>query len=149
MTLCTSIHSPLRETGLGVGVHLTLLRSLSFGFAEPSQPDSLPIASALRAAAVPIVDLSSNRFAAGVSAPGASARRGVHEGGGIDPFLAALVGVRGARPGKPSSPAFARSDFAALFESLCESRSRAEGAAIRKGVFGVGTSSGLSAGSSD
>ena len=65
-----SHHPPLLVTGLGVGVHLTLLRSLSLGLEDPlpSQLANLPMTSARLVAAVPIVDLSSNRLAAGVSA---------------------------------------------------------------------------------
>lgn len=144
-----SHHPPLLVTGLGVGVHLTLLRSLSFGLEDslPSQLANLPMTSARLVAAVPIVDLSSNRLAAGVSAPGASALLGVHEGGGIDPFLSefepipTVVGVRPPRLGIPNRPAFARKLFAAFVESLCEMRSRDEGGAMWKGVLGVEISS--------
>jgi len=128
--------SYLRVTGLGVGVHRTRSRSLSF---LPSQPAVLPIASALLDAAVPIVVRSSSLFAAGVSAPDASARRGVHEGGGISPFLRAWPG--------PSKVAFARRLLAAEDESLCDSASRLVGADMWKGVLGIGTDA--SAGSSD
>ncbi len=76
----------LRVTGPGVGVHRTRFKSLSLLF---SQPATFPIASALLDAAVPIVDRSSNIFAAGVSEPDASARRGVHDGGGMSAFLRA------------------------------------------------------------
>jgi hypothetical protein len=76
----------LRVTGLGVGVHRTRFKSLSLFL---SQPAALPIASALLDAAVPMVDLSSSLLAAGVSEPDASARRGVHDGGGMSPFLRA------------------------------------------------------------
>jgi hypothetical protein len=75
----------LRVT-LGLGVHRTRFKSLSLLF---SQPAALPIASALLDAAVPIVVRSSSLLAAGVSEPGASARRGVHDGGGMSPFLRA------------------------------------------------------------
>ena len=78
----------LRVTGLGVGVHRTRFKSLSFSLSF-SQPAALPIASALLEAAVPMVVRSSSLLAAGVSAPDASARRGVHDGGGISPFLRA------------------------------------------------------------
>lgn len=115
--------------------------SCAFLAALPSQAAILPIASALRAAAVPIVDLSSNLFAAGVSPPIASALRGVHEGGGIELFLALpLAGVREI-PGRPNSPALARKLLAAFVESLCEIRSRAEGAMIWNGVLGGGKDS--------
>lgn len=84
---CQSTNSGyLRVTGLGVGVHRTRFRSLSLLF---SQPAVLPIASALLDAAVPIVVRSSSLLAAGVSEPDASARRGVHDGGGMSPFLRA------------------------------------------------------------
>jgi hypothetical protein len=73
-------------TALGVGVHRTRFKSLSFLL---SQPAALPIASALLDAAVPIAVRSSSLLAAGVSDPGASARRGVHDGGGMSPFLRA------------------------------------------------------------
>ena len=126
----------LRATGLGVGVHRTRFRSLSLFL---SQPAALPIASALLDAAVPMVDLSSSLFAAGVSEPDASARRGVHDGGGMSPFLRAWAG--------PSKLAFARRLFAAEDESLCESTSRLVGAEMWKGVLGV--SADASAGSSD
>jgi len=87
---------------------------------------------------VPIVDRSSNLFAAGVNEPDASARRGVQEGGAMSPFLRALL--------TPSKLAFARKLFVAEDESLCESNSRFVGAEIWKGVLGMGTDS--SAGSS-
>ena len=121
-------------TGLGVGVHRTRFRSLSFF----SQPAVFPIASALLDAAVPIVVRSSNLFAAGVNDPDASARRGVQEGGAMSPFLRVLPA--------PSRLAFARRLFEAEDESLCESTSRLVGADIWKGVLGTGTDS--SAGSS-
>ena len=112
----------------GVGVHRTWLRSFSL---PPPQPDILPIASARRDAAVPSVVLSSNRFAAGVRLPGASALRGVQLGGAIEPLAGARVGVR------PSigvellnRPALARRLFAALTESLCDNASRFDGADI-------------------
>jgi hypothetical protein len=73
-------------TGLGVGVHRTRFKSLSLLF---SQPAALPIASPLLDAAVPIVVRSSSLLAAGISEPDASARRGVHDGGGMSPFLRA------------------------------------------------------------
>lgn len=99
-----------------------------------------PIASALRALATPdIVVLSSNRFAAGVSAPAASTFRGVQLGGGIDlSSLPVLVGVR-----KPRllllppliNAAFARKLFAALLESLWLMFSREVGGGKWKGVL--------------
>lgn len=84
---------------------------------------------------------SNNLRAAGVNAPAASALRGVHEGGGIDPVLAevlplTLLGV--CIPGTPSNPALALKLLAALLESLCERRSRDDGAAMWKGVLGGG-----------
>lgn len=153
--ICPAISSPhpLLVTGLGVGVHRTRFKSCSLAFElPPSHPEALLIASARREAAVPIVERSSSLLAAGVSAP--SALRGVHDGGGMEPFLAdpatillrTLDGVR--RPGiPPRSSAFARRLFDAVFESLCESCSRAEGGLIWN-VFDGGTST-ASAGSSD
>jgi hypothetical protein len=126
----------LRVTGLGVGVHRTRFKSLSLLF---SQPAALPIASALLDAAVPMAVLSSSLLPAGVNEPDASARRGVHDGGGMSPFLRAWAG--------PSKLAFARRLFEAEDESLCDSNSRLVGAEIRKGVSGVGADA--SAGSSD
>ena len=129
------VPQPRRVTGLGVGVQRTLCKSCSLAFEPlPSHPDDLLIASARREAAVPIVVLSSSRRAAGVSAP--SAFLGVHDGGGMEPFRIepatlprTLDGVR--RPGTPpNSSAFARKLFAAVFDSLCESCSRAEGGLI-------------------
>jgi len=126
----------LRVTPLGVGVHRTRFKSLSLLF---SQAAALPIASALLDAAVPIVVRSSSLLAAGVSAPDASARRGVHDGGGMSPFLRAWLA--------PSKLAFARKLFAAEDESLCDSTSRLVGADMWKGV--LGSSVDTSAGSSD
>jgi len=139
---------PLLVIGLGVGVQRTRLRSFSLASVElPSHRDILSIASALLAAAVPIAVLSSSLFPAGVSAPTASALLGVHVGGGIAPFVTLLFpGVRDI-PGKPRSPALARRLFEALFESLCEMRSREDGAGRWKGVVGGGSDD--SAGSSD
>jgi len=146
------VYQPLLVTGLGVGVHRTRFKSCSLAFELlPSHPDALLIASARREAAVPIVDRSRSLRAAGVSAP--SALLGVHDGGGIEPFLIepemllrTLDGVR--RPGiTPRSSAFARRLLAAVFESLCDSCSRAEGGLIWK-AFGGGIST-ASAGSSD
>lgn len=125
-------------TGLGLGVHRTRFRSLSLSLSF-SQPAALPIASALLDAAVPIVDRSSSLLPAGVNAPDASARRGVHDGGGISPFLRAWPA--------PSRLAFARKLFEAEDESLCDSTSRLVGADMWKGVLGAGADA--SAGSSD
>jgi len=86
-----------------------------------------------------MVDLSSSFLAAGVSEPDASARRGVHDGGAMSPFLRAWAG--------PSKFTFARRLFEAEDESLCESTSRLVGADMWKGVLGVGADA--SAGSSD
>jgi hypothetical protein len=86
MILYTPKRFYLRVTGLGVGVHRTRFKSLSLFF---SQPAALPITSALFDAAVPIVVRSSSLLAAGVSEPGASTRRGVHDGGGMSPLLRA------------------------------------------------------------
>ena len=80
------------------------------------------IASARLEAAVLIVVRSNSLLAAGVSAP--SARLGVQDGGGIDPFLAVppivlrtLDGAR--RPGTPlRSSALARKLLEAELESL-------------------------------
>ena len=127
-----------------MGVHLILFRSDSFPplrLLVPSHPAIFSIASARLEAAVPMAVRSNSLRAAGVSAPAASALRGVNEGGGIDPFLVVvrprvLLGV--CIPGMPSSPAFARRLFAALFESLWDRRSRGDGAAIWKGVLGGG-----------
>lgn len=80
-----TVRHPLLVTGLGVGVHRTLSRSWSFAFELRSHPEALSIASARLDAAVLIAVRSSSLLAAGVSAP--SALRGVHDGGGIDPFL--------------------------------------------------------------
>ena len=122
----------LRATELGVGVQRTRLRSFCL---VPSHPDMRPIASARRVAAVPIVVRSSNRFAAGVSDPDASARRGVIDGGPMSPLRRLPLPAR--------RPALVRKDFAADDDRRCDSASRAVGPAIRNGVFGV------SAGSSD
>lgn len=83
------IYRTLLVTGLGVGVHLTLSSSFSFSCRLSSQPAERVIASARLVAAVPKVVLSSSRLAAGVSEPGVAAtfRWGVHDGGGITPFL--------------------------------------------------------------
>lgn len=125
----------LRVTGLGVGVHRTRFKSLSLIF---SQAAALPIASALLEAAVPIVVRSSSLLAAGVNAPDASERRGVHDGGAMSPFLRTWL--------TPSKLAFALKLFAAEDESLCDSTSRLVGADMWKGVLGTGAdaSAGLS-----
>lgn len=136
----------LLVTGLGVGVHRMRFRSVSF-FALPSHPAILPIASALLAAAVPMVDLSSSLLAAGVNAPWAPDLRGVHEGGGMALFRELELADAREIPGTLRSPALARKLFAAFVDNLCEMRSRAEGAKIWKGVFGVPGDG--SAGSSD
>lgn len=141
-------HPPLLVTGLGVGVHRTLFRSFSFALG-PSQPDDLPITSALLDAAVPIAVRSSNLLAAGVSPPTASAFLGVQDGGGIDPLLAEPRTELGVLiiPGTFNNSAFALRLLAALAESFCEILSRADGAGIWKGVLGGGIEE--SAGSSD
>ena len=122
MRLCMYYPS-LRVTGLGVGVHLTLFKSLSFPVVfVPSHPAVCCIACARLTAAVPIAVRSNNRLAAGVKLPAASALLGVQDGGGIDPFLAGVAmlfkffGVRAVGP--PSNIAFARRLLAALAESL-------------------------------
>jgi len=84
------------------------------------------MASALLAAAVPIVDRSKSLFAAGVRFP--SVRLGVHVGGPIDWFLldpAAGVEIPGVLP--CNSTAFARKLFDALADNLWEIVSRDEG----------------------
>jgi hypothetical protein len=105
---------------VGVGVHRTRLRSLSPVCPFP-QPDIRPIASALLAAAVPIVVLSNNLFPAGVRLPGASALRGVQLGGPIEPGFEELPRV-GVRPiigvGPPRRTAFARRLFEACADNL-------------------------------
>lgn len=135
-----------------MGVHRTLFKSCSLTL-DPlrSHPETLSIASARLEAAVPMVVRSSSLRAAGVSVP--SALRGVHEGGGMEPFLAdpamLLLTLEGVRnPGRPpSNSALARKLFDAELESLCESRSRADRGAIWK-VAGGGIAT-SSAGSSD
>jgi len=119
-----------------VGVHRTRFRSLFLFF---SQPAALSMVSALLDAAVPIVVRLSSLLAAGVSAPDASARRGVHDGGGMSPFLRAWPG--------PSKLAFTRRLFEAEDESLCDNTSRFVGADMWKGVLSAGAD--ISAGSSD
>lgn len=120
-------------TGLGVGVHRTWFISFSFPFPpEPSQPAILPIASALRAAAVPSVDRSKSLFAAGVKLP--SVLLGVHVGGPIeDPFLdpedAGVREIPGVLP-PCNNPAFARRLFDAFADSLWDIDSRDEGPGI-------------------
>jgi hypothetical protein len=101
------------------------------------------MASALRAAAVPIVVLSNSLFAAGVKLPGISALRGVQDGGAIDPspFLLVPAGVLEMLFGpSPSNPAFVRRLFDALFDNLCEIISRDDGAGMWKGVLEGGSS---------
>jgi len=77
------------------------------------------MASARFAAAAPIVLRSKSLLAAGVKFPAASDRRGVHEGGGILPFLVGTE-IPGGRPccPKPNKPAFARKLLDALFDNL-------------------------------
>jgi hypothetical protein len=105
------------------------------------------MASALLAAAVPIVDRSNSLFAAGVKFP--SVRLGVHVGGPIDWFLldpVAGVEIPGGLP-PCKSTAFARKLFDAVADNLCEIVSRDDGPGMWNGVFGAGK--GGSAGSSD
>ena len=93
---------------------------------------------------MPMVLRSRSLFAAGVNDPGASAFRGVQEGGGMDvlrPLLAEDLENNGTFPSKP---AFARRLLAASLDNLCERRSRELGSAIRNGVAGVGMSGGSS-----
>jgi hypothetical protein len=92
--------------------------------------------SALRAAAVPKVERSSSLRAAGVRFPGASAFRGVEEGGGIELFL-----PPGVRPPKPIKSALARRLLDALLDNRCEMTSRAEISRMWKGESGMGTGS--------
>ena len=82
-------HHPLLVTGLGVGVHRILCKSLSFR--SLSHPARRVIASARLEAAVPIVVLFSSCLAAGVSDPGASDLRGVNDGGSIGPLRLVLA----------------------------------------------------------
>jgi len=110
---------PLLWTDVGVGVHRTRSRSFSFPLLD-SQPAVRSIASALLAAAVPMVVRSSRRRAAGVRFPLASARRGVHEGGGMLPFFPskAVLILRGVPLDGFINSAFARKLFDAFSESL-------------------------------
>lgn len=150
-SLCQVPHG--QAVGLSAGVHRTRFKSFSLGFAPPSHLAVRSIASALLMAAVPRVLRSSNRRAAGVKLPGASERRGVHEGGGILPFprvpfvpppgVAMIPGVRPSCP-SPSNPALARKLFDALLESLWEIVSREETAGMWNGVLGVANSTGSS-----
>lgn len=122
--ICAHLSSPWVRShpprAVGVGVHRTRLRSLS-PVCLVSQPDIRPIASALLAAAVPIVVLSNNLFAAGVKLPGASALRGVQLGGPIEPDFEELPRA-GVRPiigvGPPRRIAFARRLFEACEDNL-------------------------------
>ena len=142
------LHGPYPRlvTGLGVGVHRTRFRSFSFAVV-PSHPALRPITSARLAAAVPSVERSSSLFAAGVSAPAASARLGVHEGGPMSPFFPPPGAASDARArAEPMRFALVRSDRDAAEESLCESASREVGARMWNGVFGGGRD--VSAGSS-
>lgn len=110
--------SQRRVFDVGVGVQR---RSLSFPFVPESQPASRSMASALLLAAVPSVVLWSNRRAAGVRLPAASARRGVHDGGAMFPFFPDsddLRLVRGPRLVDLSISAFKRKLLEALSESL-------------------------------
>lgn len=131
------------QVRLGVGVHLTLFRSFSLALPPlPSHPAIRPMASALLAAAVPMVVLSNNLFAAGVKLPGTSALREVHEGGGIGPppilpVPTCVLETPGVFGPSPSNPAFPRRLFDALLDSLFEMTSRDDGAGRWKGVLGV------------
>ena len=94
----------------------------------PSQFAVLPIASALRApATVPLVVLSSNRLAAGVSAPAASLffgvipADGVQLGGGILPLLL-LPGVRNPKPDDAPPPFIIAAFVRKLLDALLDSR---------------------------
>lgn len=89
--------------------------------------------------------LFSSLCAAGVSDPGASAFRGVHDGGGIEVRLLLPAEERDSKGTPPRRLAFVRRLFAASLDNLCERRSRELGSAMRNGVAGVG----MSAGSSD
>jgi len=134
------LHYPCFVVAFGVGVHRTRFKSCSF------HPAALSMASALRAAAVPIAVRLSKRRAAGVKFPAASEGRGVQLGGPIAPFFAVLPlkGVRdtlGVRPPRPKSPALTRRLFDALLDSLWEMASRDVGAAMWNGVLGGGRSS--------
>ena len=113
----------------GLGVHRTLFKSLLFAAAAeallPSQPACRPIASALLApATVPLVVRSSNRLAAGVSAPAASDFLGVGVQFGGAMLVEVEVGVRKPKPEEEEVPeplmsiALARRLFEAVLESL-------------------------------
>lgn len=112
---------------LGVGVHLTRLRSVSL--LPPCHRARRSASSTLLAASAPIVVRSSSRFAAGVKLPNVSDFLGVQVGGPIDPLRIFLLGVN------PNNSALARRLFDALFESLCDSCSRTEGSFIRNGIL--------------
>ncbi len=88
--------------------------------------------------------LFSSLCPAGVSEPGASAFRGVHDGGGMEVRLLLLAFVREMSGTPLSMLAFVRKLFDASLDSLCERRSLELGSAIRKGVAGVGKSAGSS-----
>lgn len=108
-----------------------------------SQPAVLPIASARLVPATPMVVRSNKRFAAGVSAPAASAFRGVQLGGGIEPLALprTLNGVREPRLLPPlMSAALSLMLLEALFDNLSPSVSRADGFGRWKGVLGGGIS---------
>lgn len=138
MYMCVGIETfHLRCTGVGVGVHRTLSTPLSLPFAPRSQPALCSMASARRLAAAPMVVLCSNRRAAGVRLPAASARRGVMVGGAMDPFAPrnGVLPLRGPLIG-PNISALVRRLFDALSESLCAVASRADMAGRWKGVSG-------------
>lgn len=84
--------------------------------------------------------LVSSLLAAGVN-PAASTLFGVQVGGAIDPLDDLLTGkgvreIPGVRP--PNNSAFARRLFDASLDSLCDMRSRADGARKWNGVLGGG-----------
>lgn len=115
----------------GVGVHLTLLRSLSLLV----YPLILSIASARRAAAVPMVVLSNSRFAAGVRLPGAL--RGVQDGGAIA-LLPCDFPRRPILRFSPNKSALMRRLLEALLDNFLDICSRDDGSDRRKGVVGGG-----------
>lgn len=111
----------------------------------------MAIASARLVPATPMVVRLSKRFAAGVSAPAASAFRGVQLGGGIEPLALprTLDGVPILLPPLMSA-ALSRMLLEALFDNLSPSVSRADGFGKWKGVLGGGISEdAMSAGSSE